>query len=263
MRRRLNEVLDEDRMKEIIVDVFKYRLEKTPGRGLIRDWIEYARKKGWDRDEDTLYDKVYDAIDLMRGYYYDRELFTREKVYDLGDFTPEGYEVCVEAERYGLGEVDFGDVRLEPDSLEDAISMVKSGWKPFELSWVLAGGKPKGYVELYWSLWDDADYGDEVYEFLNEIADKYGVEYNDVREAFDEVMDGLGYEPFKKLGNVVAKYGEGFFDGVQLVYCTEQEWDKIKKKLERYIVERLKEYYEDLEEVGESRVRRFKFLKRR
>jgi len=130
--------MDKKKMEEIIVKAFEDLIDHEPSPSLVREWIRYAKKKGWDSSEEELTNKMYDAVDLMKKYYVDRR-WLHNWAYLTEEFNPYGYELCLKAEERGLGEIDLGELMVEQYELKELINLVDSGWKPFEIEWMLTG----------------------------------------------------------------------------------------------------------------------------
>lgn len=263
----------DEKKEEIVVKAFEDLIDHEPSFSLVREWIRYAEKKGWNSSEEEFTNKMYDAVDLMRKYYVDRR-WLNDWRYLTEEFDPYGYELCLEAEEKGLGEVCLEELMVRQYELQELINLVDSGWKPFEIEWMLTGSKPKGYYELYWADWDVGGFGEALEDFIDEFVEKYYKEYSeeylaerkdeeralhffrcDVEDILDELVR-LDFKTFKKMGEMVVKIGEGYFEDWFLVYCREEDWEEIKKNLEDYVRRKLEEkLYEDEEDASPSPTR--------
>lgn len=246
--------LDVLSFEEKVLPVYKEEFHLEFFEKVLPKWIEFAKEKGWDKDEKVLYGEMLKVFSLYSKYLRNVEALVDEGVvkmihFNVLDFEPEHYEILLEAERLGL-EVAFKCVANDSlfipsiETVKDAISKVKSGWQPFEVALYYAQGRGfRSWVVLGCLDEKGFSYGDEVeYAFLDEVQKVLKKEYglNVSFEELKELYETFLLEKGKEIEGVYVRKDQN--TGETLFYAREEDFrsdlgEKLKKEFLKKAIE--------------------------
>jgi len=107
------------------------------------------------------------------------------------------------------------------------------------------------YIELYYEDAVDVYWGDGIDELIDEVVDETGARERKVAECVAKLL--LSF--LRKIPEVIIDERD---DDVIRAYCKKQDLPKVRRRLKEMLIE-----YCSGVRVGESRVRRFKFFRKR
>jgi len=180
-------------VKDVIEKAFKDENLLLTEEQVKKSWLEYFRKI--NASPQQAYETLRNAIRLMKKYYVNYDPKQKKLTYNLKDFTPSGYELAKEGEKYSISKyvenlVKFsgGVVDFDQFSLENALYLAKrSGWDYDVLTIFVLNKAGEKYVPIFSFKYSDLRVSEEVASLVKEVAREEGV--REEEELMDEFLN--------------------------------------------------------------------------